>query len=299
MNELLNQVIERIEAANPLNGKKLRKRLSGMDRDYFAAAEKYYTSYDAALKLEGKSIAFGVECYLRMCNDMMEERLNFLRTGRYANSSYKEVEQRIYHNPEVMDYHMHGLAMAQFLWLDQYERLNYFRRNLPGYRNKIRSHLEIGGGHGLYTKEALTLLNADVKMDLLDISGSSLKLARQMIGPSRVNYTLKDVFDYGAENKYDFVTIAEVIEHVEKPKAMLERVRQLLDGDGAAFLTTPINAPMIDHIHLFNNVGEIRDLIFSSGFRITKDLYVISEDMPEEQAMKQKIPVMYAAFLAA
>ena len=175
--------------------------------------------------------------------------------------------------------------------------MNFFCENLPAYRDGIRSYLEIGGGHGLYAKEAITRLSSDSKVDVVDISESSLKLAKQLIGPSRIEYTLSDVFEYAPKHKYDFITMAEVLEHVERPAELLEKLRDLLQSGGAAFVTTPINAPMIDHIYLFGNVQEVRELFFSSGFQIIKEKIVPSEEVPEAKAIAQRIPIMYAAFL--
>ena len=294
---MLSVVLDGIERADSMHGRKLRKRLSSLGEGYQARAEAHFSAYDQAMRLEGKSISFGLECYLQMCSDMQLERLNFLRSGRYANTSYKEVEKRIYGNPRIMDYHMHGLAMAQFLWVEQYERLNFFCENLPRFTETARTYLEIGGGHGLYAKEALLRLHPECSVDIVDISESSLKLAKQLIGPSRIRYTLSDVFEYQPGEKYNFITMAEVIEHVEQPADLLRRVGHLLQSGGAAFITTPINAPMIDHIYLFSNPQEIRELFASCGFRIATEKIVPSEDFPEPKAIAQRIPIMYAAFL--
>lgn len=294
---LLPVVLEGIEAANRQHGQKLRKRIAVMGPEYFRRVQNYFAEYDTALRTQGKSIQFAVECYLKMCDDMLEERLAFLRTGAYSNQSFREVECRIYGNPAVMEYHIHGLGLAQFLWLDQYERLRFFCDGLPAYAKQIGDYLEIGGGHGLYAKEALGLLPAMARIDVLDISASSLAHARQLIGPSRINYVLDDIYCFETKRRYDFITIAEVIEHVEKPVELLARVSSLLAENGAVYLTTPANAPMIDHIYLFKSTREIRDLIVTAGFSIAAERVVVSEDVSEEVAEEKKIPIMYAAFL--
>jgi len=293
----LDQVLLQVEAANPAHGKKLRKRLGGLGPEYAQRAEVHFAAYDEAQRTDGRSLAFGVECYLALSADMVEERKKFLRTGGYSNTSYKAVEEKVYGRPEVMEYHMHGLALAQFLWPEQYERLRFFCDHLPGYAATARSYLEIGGGHGLYTKTALALLPPGTRIDLVDISASSLKLARQMIQSDAVTFTLRDLFEYESPVRYDLISIAEVIEHVEDPIAMMRRVGALLAPDGTVFATTPINAPMIDHIYLFRTVDEIRALLARAGFVVVREITVLSEDVPAASATKLKIPVMYAAFL--
>ena len=54
---------------------------------------------------------------------------------------------------------------------------------------------------------------------------------------------------------------------------------------------------MIDHIYLFNNVQEIRDLIASAGLGIAAEKSAPSRDLPERLIVQHKFPVMYAAFL--
>ena len=196
-----------------------------------------------------------------------------------------------------MTYHMHGLVLAQFLWFDQYERIRFFIQNLKKYFPSQNKYLEIGGGHGLYIFEALNHLPEIKQFDLVDISQSSLDLAKGIIDTSRINYHLKNIFDFSDAEKYDFITIGEVLEHVEDPLSLLKKIARLLSENGVCYITTPINAPMIDHIYLFHNATEIRDLFDLAGFKIIEERIVISEKMTEKEAAKYKVPVMYAAFI--
>jgi 2-polyprenyl-3-methyl-5-hydroxy-6-metoxy-1,4-benzoquinol methylase len=297
MHPIFDRVLARLEAGDPVHGRQLRQRVAALGEDYAASAAAYFERYDAALRLDGKSIDFGVDCYLKLSSDMTAERINFLRTGRYANNSYKEVERRIYGNPAIMEYHMHGLALAQYLWPEQYARIEYFRGNLPAFAGACAAYLEVGGGHGLYAWMALQLLPPDAGIDLLDISASSIKLARQVIGPSRIKYILQDIFEFQPPRKYDFITAGEIIEHLEDPLAFLNRISSLLNPGGAIFFTTSLNAPMIDHICLFDDARQVRDLIASAGLKIEAEKTAPSRDLPGHLLVKQKIPVMYAAFL--
>ena len=294
---ILEKVLARIEAGDPFYGQQLRQRVTALGASHAENAAAYFERYDSALRLDGKSIDFAVDCYLRLSSDMTAERLNFVRTGKYANSSYKEVEQKIYANPAIMDYHMHGLALAQYLWPEQYERIQYFQKNLPSFLEECGAYLEVGGGHGLYAWTALQSLPASARVDLLDISASSIKLAQQIIGPSRINYILSDIFDFRPAQTYDFITAGEIVEHLENPLAFLEKIAALLSPSGAIYFTTSVNAPMIDHIYLFSNAQEIRDLIASAGLKIVAEKTASSRELPDRLIAKQKVPVMYAAFL--
>jgi 2-polyprenyl-3-methyl-5-hydroxy-6-metoxy-1,4-benzoquinol methylase len=297
MHAILEQILARIEAGDRHYGQQLRQRIRGHDENYFKSAAEYFLRYDSALRQEGKSIDFGVDCYLKMSEDMTDQRVDFVRSGKYANRSYKEVEQRIYGNPTIMEYHMHGLALAQYLWPEQYERIEFFRKNLTAFAAGCKAYLEVGGGHGLYALTALGLLAPDTHMDLLDISASSIKLAQQIIGTSRVNYIHKDIFDYTPARQYDFITAGEIVEHLEIPLAFLEKLASLLHKDGTIFFTTSINAPMIDHIYLFSNADEIRQLIAAAGLQVIVEKIAPSRDLPPPVLAQHRIPVMFGAFL--
>lgn len=297
MSSILEIVLDKIEAKNPEHAAKLRKNNEALGEDHAMMAEKFFKKYEAFLKRENKTIDFGVDCYLHMCADMLVERTRFIESGRYSSSSFDEVENRVYGNPEIMTYHMHGLVLGQFLWFDQYHRIAFFVEKLTLYASHAKKYLEIGGGHGLYINEALNLLPGVNQFDLVDISQSSIDLAKGIILDPRVNYYLKNIFDFSDSEIYDFVTMGEVLEHVEEPLILLQKIGRLIGKKGMCYLTTPINAPMIDHIYLFSNESEIRDLLNLAGFEIVEEKIVISEHVSPKLAQKFKVPIMYAAFI--
>ena len=192
---------------------------------------------------------------------------------------------------------MNGLVLAQYLWFEQYERILFFKKNIKNHIVKKNNYLEIGGGHGLYIFEAINTLPEIKQFDLVDISQSSLNLAKGILNDNRINFYLKNIFDFKEDEKYDFVTMGEVLEHVENPLDLLKKAGDLLSDEGVFFITTPINSPMIDHIYLFNNEKEIRDIIVKAGFNILEEKIVVSEKISVEKAAKYKVPIMYAAFL--
>ena len=297
MDKILDIILKKISQKNPKHYEKLMMNLDMTNVAYAALANSFLTDYHSYLIRQEKTIDFGVDCYLAMIEDMLEERFKFIRTGKYSNTSFEDVERRVYSNPEIMVYHMHGLVLAQFLWFDQYERILFFKQNITKYTSSGKKYLEIGGGHGLYIREAVGVLNDFDIFDLVDISQSSLDLAQGILDTSKISYYLKNVFDCEEIQAYDFITMGEVLEHVEKPLELLEKVHEMLKDEGTCYITTPINAPMIDHIYLFNNATEIRTMINQAGFEIRNEHLVISEKISESQAEKFKVPVMYAAFI--
>jgi len=297
MNGHINYICKRIEILNPIHSKKLKKNIEFFDDRYDELADAFFKKYLRILQLENKTLDYAIDCYLQMLADVTNETVEFLRTGKYTSTTFEEVNNRVYASPGIMEYYMHGLLMSQFLFKHHYQTLNFFINTLPYYVNTTKSYLEVGVGHGLYLSKALDILDNKTTFTVVDISETSLRFAKHFINDNRVEYNLRDIFDFNNDEKYDFITLGEVLEHVEDPLGLLLKLNDLLSDDGVLFFTTPTNAPAIDHIYLFNNVEEIRDIVRSAGFQIASEMSFLSEDVSVEKAEKYKIAVLYEAFL--
>jgi 2-polyprenyl-3-methyl-5-hydroxy-6-metoxy-1,4-benzoquinol methylase len=294
--KLLPFILDYITAKDSKLGLSRRKFVEDADQAFHERAENFYRRYQLFIESQGKSLEFGLDCFLHLQHNLEQQRIRFLETGRYQNTSFAEVNRCVYANPEVMQYHMHGLVFAQFLWPDQYRRFQFFSDHLCEWMRSGQRYLEIGGGHALYVTEAARLLPS-AAIDVVDISQTSLEMARGIANEPRIQYHLMNVFDF-PDGQYDFITMGEVLEHMEHPRELLEKLRRLLAPGGHAYITTPTNAPMIDHIHLFHNAGEIREMLTSCGFRIESEATRYAVDISEKLAERMKLPLMYAAFIA-
>jgi 2-polyprenyl-3-methyl-5-hydroxy-6-metoxy-1,4-benzoquinol methylase len=78
---------------------------------------------------------------------------------------------------------------------------------------------------------------------------------------SGVKFLLGDVTNVDLGARFDFITMGEVLEHVEQPQKLLIRLKELLVPGGRAFVSTCANCPAIDHVHQFDNIGQIRKMI--------------------------------------
>lgn len=297
MKQYVNDIYQKIDVLNPLHGKKLKKNIGTFDDKYYQESDAFFEKYFDFLKKENKTLDYAVDCYLNMISDVNIETVEFVRTGKYTSSTFEEVNKRVYAKPETMEYYMHGLIMSQFLWKHHYEMYDYFVNELPAYKDRIKSYLEVGAGHGLTLSKALEILNPGTSFSVVDISETSIALAKNFVNDSRVSYNLRNVFEFKNEEKYDFITMGEVLEHVEDPLMLLKKLNEMLNDDGHVFFTTPTNAPAIDHISLFNNVDEIRDLVKAAGFEIVSERSLLSEDVSPQRAEKFKIAILYGAFL--
>jgi 2-polyprenyl-3-methyl-5-hydroxy-6-metoxy-1,4-benzoquinol methylase len=297
MQTLLESIVESISKRNSLHSKKIKKNLQHFDEAYYARADRFLKKYQALLQNENKTMDYAIDCYLQMVADINYETVQFISTGEYTSKTFEEVNQRVYNNPAVMEYYVHGILMSQFLWTQHYNILLFFNKIITENRHCIGRYLEVGGGHGLYASEAIEIIGDKASFDLVDISQSSIELAKKMIGNSRVTYTLSNVFDYSPDLKYDFITMGEVLEHVESPVDLLKKLHELLSDDGKLFITAPTNAPTIDHIYLFNNADDIRSVISSAGFEIEREFSIYADEVPPDVAEKFKVAMMYACVL--
>ena len=295
--DIIPYIVDQIRFKNQLHGKKILKNFKKFDDAYTERANLFLSKYMTLLQSENKTIDYAIDCYLQMIADVNYEGVQFMQTGEYTSKSFDEVNKRVYNNPEVMEYYMHGLLMSQFLWTHHYDILLYFNQIISQNAKNIYKYLEVGGGHGLYISEAIKIIGTNSQFDLVDISKSSLDIARKMIGNDHVNYFHSDVFKYFPDYKYDFITMGEVLEHVEDPVSLLKKLYTLLSENGKLFITTPTNAPAIDHIYLFKNADDIRKIITEAGFKVENEKCIYSEDLSPEIAEQYKISMMYAGLL--
>jgi len=293
----INEIAKEISKINTLQGKKIVSYIETCDDLFFERANKFFERYELLLRHLGKDVNYGVTCYNNMIADMVVERIEFIKTGHYSNSSFEDVNTRLYNHPNDFDHHMHGLFLAQFLWWDQYQRFSFFSDNLKNQKPVIKRYLEIGAGHGLYISEAAELIGNDCIFDLVDISPVSLEMCKVVLSGKKINFVLQNIYDWTPVYKYDFITIGEVVEHLENPHSMLIKIGNFLNDDGVIYITTPANAPMIDHIYLFNDASHIQNFINECGYKIISEKYVYAENMEEQKAKKNKVPLMYAAFI--
>ncbi|MEO1448517.1 MAG: class I SAM-dependent methyltransferase [Bacteroidota bacterium] len=294
---ILERVVEDIALKDQKHGRKLHKYLKQQNGLFFEQAERFLVGMERYLAQTNKTLEDATEAYLRMRTDMQGLYEDFVENERYLHTSFAEVNAANYQQPEVMEYHMLGLTLAQFLWPDQYERFRFFAASLASTGLKAGRYLEIGAGHGLYLAEAVRLLGEKWHYDVVDISPTSLDMAKAQVQHPAVHYQLADVFEMHPARGYDLIVMGELIEHLEDPLAMLKKAESLLAEGGQIYLTTPANAPMIDHIYLFRNADEIRELCREANLKVLTESIMYTDNLPQEVAERFKLPMMYAAFL--
>ena len=298
----LNKILESIYAKSPFQKKKIEKHFSKRNERFYREAEKFSTDYLGYLENQGIELDFAVGAYLKMCSSIMHSQIKFMKTGKYLTHSSQEAYNNVYQSENEMKLYMIGLALSQFLWETHYEMYKFFVKCIDENHQGINSYFEIGPGHGLFLNKALDYLKEKTKIVIVDISSISINITKSIVNYFRpqhknLEYHNIDILKYDSEEKFDFITMGELLEHVEHPEQLLKKLRKLLSLDGKAFVSTCVDCPAVDHVYHFHSVEEIRKLINLSGLIIENELVLPVEDLPHDEIVNRMITINYCSLL--
>lgn len=294
----LNALIQQIARINPLQSRFIASSLEDVndsELDDLVA----YVSYAQA---QGLSVDYLADCYDLIVKDTLREQLYFQRHKRYRYSTFDEVAKSVYFDDEYMRKYMHGLAITAYLWPNHRELHRYFAATIP--TSQRGKYLEIGPGHGMYMMTAMRKSEYD-EFHGIDLSPTSVEMTSALLGGgdfgSFQNYRVfeQDFLEGDiASDSYSAIVMGEVLEHVEEPAVFLDRIRVIASDDAHIFITTPINAPAIDHIYLFNSFDAIESLVLDAGLRVLDKLLVPYPGLSVAESMEQVLPINVALVLA-
>lgn len=295
----LNEIIDEIKTADKLHTKKIVGNVEFLKTEYpdeYGLLLKMIHSYFVNINYSPAKVA---EDYLRMVRDMRKEGLYFYKHNEYSCKSQDIANQNVYSRPEIMGYYMSALLISQILWKHHFCIFIYFKTCITDYfdtGSKIKI-LDIGPGHGFFSffiKETIPEFN---KIDFVDISATSLGMTKKIIGENeKLNYFLKDIFDFNESDKYDFIVLGEVLEHLDKPKEILKKLAKLLSDNGVLWITTPTNSPALDHVYLFKTKQEVVELVEACDLVVDNAVNYFAEDVTEEIALERRITNLVGLF---
>lgn len=262
----IREILEEITRKDPFHARTLIKGMEELKGKEYARLINMIFNYFNKQGLSAREVS---EDYLKMIADMRREMKYFSIYGEYSCKNQEEAYNKVYSNPEVMGYYMNALILTNLLWSHHFEMFDYFSviiKHLP-IKSAHKRVLDVGSGHGLYI-DAVRRSNGNSKIDILDISASSLKVIKEMIGGEGLNFIQSDILEYDSKDKYDFIILGEILEHMDNPLELLKKAEELLHEDGLMWISVPTNAPAIDHVYLFKNEKEVLDLIALAGFYV-------------------------------
>jgi len=293
----IQALTENIVNINPLQRNFISESVTDI-RDEEMRDLDAYIGYTESLGIESLYLA---GCYDLIVKDTLREQMYFQRHGRYRHSTFDEVASSVYFDSEYMRKYMHGLAITAYLWPNHRALHRFFIDSVPA--DKQGRYLEVGPGHGVFMMCAMRR-SAFESFEGIDISPTSVEMTRALLGSGFFgkfdNYEIveQDFFASDmAAGAYSAVVMGEVLEHVEDPGQFLQQIGTVSTDDAFIFITTPINAPAIDHIYLFDSVESIEALVVQAGLRVCDSLLVPYPGLTVEESMGQTLPVNVAMVL--
>lgn len=295
------RVVDAVSSLNPLQKKRIFAHISSQPVDYWIEAERICKELKNSFFQNDEYLLTSAKAYNRMTTDFLKEQIRFKKTGTYLLDSADAARIDVYENEEVMRYYMIGLCISYLLWPNHYRMYHFFNRFLAT-SSEISRYLDVAPGHGLFAAQVIRK-HPGVQATLVDISQTSLSVSKDLllsfgIQENQYQTVLGDFLKIEiGKDEFDFISMGEVLEHVENPLDFLKKASNLLGSKGRIFMTTCSNAPAIDHIYHFHNSEEIRSLIRDSGLRIILEESIPAENVPEELCEQERVTVNYCCIL--
>lgn len=300
MEREIKLLITKIAEKSPTQEKNVQKYVQAMHEN---EREKLIRRIHYFLEM-GHTYETMAEGYLKFCEYFSEERFYFLENGTYRYSTFEEASV-LYNDEEYMNNYMIGLAFAIYFWGIQRDGMRFFRKKCQEDVHKGGRYLEVGPGHGEYLVTAIENMGLDHYL-AVDISKTAAELTQRFVEFAlkeqpellgRVDVKCMDFFDFTAEEKFDAIVISEVLEHVENPKDFLVQVRNLSKNDTFIYLSTAINSPYPDHLHLFHNKEEIYEMFGQTGLKVVDEVVSTIDGISMEKAIRKKYDIMVGFIL--
>ena len=248
-------------------------------------------------KLNKFSIKKISKFYNDFCIETMQEQLYFQKFKTYRSIKEKKNNLELYNSSYKMKKYMIALMLTQIYWHSHVKIFQWYKSQIKKISPK--NFLEIGSGHGLLSKELLNKKN--ITGNICDISQQSLNFSKKIISNfsngNNINFKKIDFFDLNPNEKFDFIIMGEVIEHVEHPLKFLKKVKSLMTNNSKIFISTCANCAQLDHKYHFKNISQIKSLIYKSRLKIKSELVSPSENIPKSRWIKDKISINYCAIL--
>ncbi len=159
--------------------------------------------------------------------------------------------------------YLNGLLFSHSFWINHYKIFQFFIDFCDS--KKTGRIVDVPIGTGIYLSEFIKR-NPKWVGEGYDISKEAVMFS-QNLNTSII--TQKDIFDI--KERYDKIICSELLEHLENPETLLIKLSDMLEDDGEIFFVTAIWAAAQDHIYLFKNVDEVRDML-KPYFNIKKEL---------------------------
>ena len=296
---LLINLINNISDIDCFQKKSVERFFSQLTEGQFKQIKEYADDYLRALLDKGYSLEEIAEDYSWVCREVLKEQIYFKRKKHYRYNKIDDVIDKVYNNQAYMKRYMIGIGISQILWKSHNLMYNFWSRHLIESKGNI--YLEIGVGHGCFFTSAVKN-NKFEKYIGIDISETSLSMTQDLLDrmatKSDCKLILNDVMKLTQyDNLIDFISMGEVLEHVEDPQLLICKIASMLKWDGKAYISTCANSPVIDHIYLFKNIREIRELFHRANLQILDEIIICNDNTSEGLWEQEMANLSYAAIV--
>ena len=235
--------------------------------------------------------------FIALSEEFVRLQFELDRTGKYPFSTFEEARREVYDNPEVMDgRYLNGLFLSEAFWSNHSKIHAYFVAQFCSANSPSGTVLEVPCGTGIFITE-FARRNPGWDASAIDLSASAVRFSGEIArlnGGLPLTISRQDIFELPRTQTYDRLICGELLEHLEAPKLLLEKLALLTDERGKIFLTTAVWAANIDHIYLFKSAQEVREML-QPFFEIESELVLNVKDGfgPEDP----QTPINYACVL--
>jgi 2-polyprenyl-3-methyl-5-hydroxy-6-metoxy-1,4-benzoquinol methylase len=296
------KVIKFINAKSVFQKKATEAIMNAADFQYFEFAEDFITRFNRAIA-EGENFEYMATAYLNYTKSIRIEEMHFVKENTYRYNDFSEVYEKVYGRDDYMLDYVVGLGMTQIFWPNHYQIVRFFLDHYLPLINNFEKGAEIGVGHGLFHSELLRVAPR-MTTTMLDISQTSLNMTTKLISatgldPDRAKPVLCDVQKEIPlpDVSLDALLMGELIEHLGDGRSFMAAIAAKMKLSGFCFFTTAANAPAEDHILLFRDTKEIRELIDQAGWDVVDEYVGTLRGMTVEEAEAGGHNINYAAVL--
>lgn len=211
--------------------------------------------------------------------EFLKLQIEFAKGGgqSYRAKNYDDVYKAVYSSGDVMQQYLDGLLLTYIAWPNHAKLLDWYvgTHCANGPRGAC---LEIGPGHGWLALEQLRSAPENTLLGL-DISPHSVRYTNAVLAAAGVAAGRFRVIEADAQKElatlnrvFDRIVVAEVVEHLADPGAMLRSLRPYAHKDTRWCITTVVNIEAPDHLYLFRSLDEVRVFLRDAGLRIENEL---------------------------
>jgi hypothetical protein len=272
--QTLDDLLQQLDGDLELFGYEIRDLTERYGNVYTRDATFILTQLEQFAAHHGDTLLGILRLYSDFKRQAIEDYQLFARTGRYENSSERDIEHLV-SDPTFQLHYLYFLTLSSAILRSRYEVFKHFRSVVRKHLSGDNLCLEIGGGNCIDSM----FLSDFGRVTVFERNELSL-LWQKILGlENKVNLNIA-YYDFDDHAKYDFVTMIELLEHVSDPAQYLNGTYKVLKDQGSAYLTFALRMPQVDHLFLFESLEQCQRLLSDSGFSIVEEFCTINTHQP-------------------